>query len=43
MKCSSNSLWKRLLAGQASKDAYLQDLLKNGHINGEEYNILREK
>jgi hypothetical protein len=40
MKCSSPKLWRRLLAGQASKEEYFQDLRDNGHISQEEYLIL---
>jgi hypothetical protein len=40
MKCSSNILWKRLLANQASKEEYFRDLLEHGHISREEYHTL---
>jgi hypothetical protein len=40
MKCSNNVLWRKLLAGQAPKEDYFSDLLKNGHISHEEYIIL---
>lgn len=40
MKCSSSALWKKLLSGQASKEDYFTDLLKNGHISQEEFDIL---
>lgn len=40
MKCSSPKLWRRLLAGQATKDEYFQDLRDNGHISQQEYDVL---
>src|SRR2546425_9730668 len=40
MKCSTPKLWRELLARQASKEDYFQDLLKHGHISHEEYQIL---
>ena len=40
MKCSSNILWKKLLAFQEPKEAYFDDLLKHGHINQNEHDIL---
>ncbi|HVB60380.1 MAG TPA: hypothetical protein VNE61_04225 [Ktedonobacteraceae bacterium] len=43
MKCSNNILWKKLLAGQASKENYFRDLLEHGHITREEYQTLCEK
>ena len=43
MKCSSNVLWKRLLAGQASKEEYFRDLLDHRHIGSDEYQALCTK
>jgi hypothetical protein len=40
MKCSSNTLWKKLLSRQVPKEAYFGDLLTYGHINQNEYDIL---
>lgn len=39
MRCS-NRTWKLLLSGQASKEVYFKELLKNGHINQKENDIL---
>ncbi|MEO7019489.1 MAG: hypothetical protein ABI234_05005 [Ktedonobacteraceae bacterium] len=39
MKCS-NALWKKLLARQASRVDYFQELLRYGHISDEEYTLL---
>ena len=39
MRCS-NRIWKLLLQGQVSKEVYFQELLRNKHINQEEYEIL---
>ena|SRR5579884_906883 len=39
MRCS-NKLWKALLQGRASKEDYFRELLQNGHITPEEYDIL---
>ena len=39
MKCSP-SIWRRLLAGQASKEDYFRDLLKNEHISQDEFDLL---
>jgi hypothetical protein len=42
MKCSLSTL-KALLQGQKSKKDYFNELLKNGHINQEEFDVLCEK
>ena len=40
MKCSSPKVWRRLLAGQATKEEYFQDLRNHGHISQQEYDVL---
>ncbi|SRR5258708_16390070 len=39
MRCS-NRTWKLLLLGQASKEVYFRELLQNGHISQEEFDVL---
>ncbi len=40
LKCSSPKFLRRLLAGEAGKKDYLDDLLKNKHISQEEFDTL---
>lgn len=42
MLCS-NRTWKSLLLGKVSKEAYFRELLQNGHISQEEFDMLCEK